>query len=209
MNADSLADHLSINRYGDFTLTDAVRPGPELKLLPIQGYRMRVYRDQKAGLRLPMISASVSAENLFDVFLDLLAPLGEVVNVVVETSHGRDADDHVDYRRSHIDLPVLSSYFCDFEDLLMNDGCTGVAVLGASRPMEVQFDEHKLLHVYAQNLKPFRRVLRKYGVRRQTELPLLCEGEHLHHTTDDFEDLFGQMCTRIGVADFETVLSDD
>lgn len=209
MNADSLADHLNVNRYGDFTLTEAIRPGPELKVLPVQGYRVRVYRDRKAGLRLPMLSASVSAENLFDVFLDLIAPVGEVVNVVVETSHGRDADDHLDYRRTHVDRPVLASYFCDFEDLLMNDGCTGVAVLSPSKPLEVQFDEHKILHVYAQNLKPFRRVLKKYGVRRMTELPLLCEGEHLHHTTDEYEDQFGQMCTRVGVADFETVLSDD
>jgi hypothetical protein len=209
VNADSLADHLNVNRYGSFTLTEAIRPGPELPILPRQGYRMRVYRDQEAGLRLPMLSAAVSAERLFDVFLGLLAPLGEVVNVVVETSHGRDADDHLDYRRSHIDLPVLASYFCDFEDLLLNDGCTGVAVLSARGPMEVQFDEHKLLHVYARNLKPFRRVLREYGVRRRTELPLLCEGEHLHHTTDEYEDTFGQLCTRVGVADFETVLSDE
>lgn len=209
MNADSLSDHLNVSRYGAFTLTDAIRPGPGLPVLPREGYRVRVYRDRAAKLRLPMLSASVSAEKLFDVFLGLLAPLGEVVNVVVETSHGRDADDHLDYRRSHIDLPVLASYFCDHEDLLLNDGCTGVAVLAANGPMEVQFDEHKLLHVYAPSLKPFRRVLREYGVRRRVNLPLLSEGEHLHHTTDAYEDQFAQLCTRVGVADFETVLSDE
>jgi hypothetical protein len=209
VNADSLADHLSVNRYGSFTLTEAVRPGPAVPVLPRQGYRVRVYRDRAAGLRLPMLSAAVSAEKLFDVFLALLDPLGEVVHAVLEASHGRDADDHVDFRRTHIDLPVLASHLCEYEDLLLNDGCTGVAVLSAGGPMEVQFDEHKLLHVYAPSLKPFRRVLREFGVRRRVDLPLLSEGEHLHHTTDEYEDVFRQLCTRVGVAEFDSVLSDE
>ena len=208
MNVD-LAQHLTVARYGSFTLTDAVRPGPRVPVRPRQGYRIRVYRDRAAGLRLPVLSAAVSAERLFDVFLGLLEPLGEVVNVVLESSHGRDADAHVDFRRTHIDLPVLASHFCEYEDLLMNDGCTGVAVLSADGPMEVQFDEHKLLHVYAPRLKPFRRVLREFGVRRRETLPLLSEGEHLHHTTDEYEDTFTQMCTRVGVAEFDSVLSDE
>jgi hypothetical protein len=209
VNADSLEHHLAVNRYGAFTLTDAVRPGPLVPVRPRQGYRVRVYRDRQARLRLPMLSAAVSAESLFDVFLSLIEPLGKVVNVVLESSHGRDADDHVDFRRTHIDAPVLASHLCDFQDLLMNDGCTGVAVLHPTKPVEVQFDEHKLLHVYSPTLKPFRRVLREYGVRRRVDLPLLCEGEHLHHTSDEFEDQFQQMCARVGVAEFDSVLSDE
>jgi hypothetical protein len=156
-----------------------------------------------------MLSAAVSAERLFDVFLALLEPLGDVVNVVLESSHGRDADDHIDFRRAQVDRPVLCSYFCEYEHLLLNDGCTGVAVLSERGPMEVQFDEHKLLHVYAPRLKPFRRILREFGVERRVKLPLLSEGEHLHHTTDDHEDQFTQMCARVGVAEFDSVLSDE
>lgn len=209
MNAVALAEHLNIKRYGSFTLTEAVRPGPTVPVRPRQGYRTTIYRDRSADLRLPMLSASVSAESLFDVFLALLPPLGEVVNVVLETSHGRDADDHLDFRRTEIDLPVLLSHFCEFEDLLLNDGCTGVAVLAGGKPMEVQFDEHKLLHIYAPNLKPFRRILREHGIRRRRELALLSEGEHLHHTTDEYEDDFRRFCTAVGVADFESVLHED
>ena len=54
-----------------------------------------------------------------------------------------------------MDLPVLKSHCCDYEDLLLHDGCTGLAVMSTEGPMEVQFDEHKLLVVYASNLKPF------------------------------------------------------
>jgi hypothetical protein len=208
VNPDRLAAHLSVNSYGGFTLTDAIRPGTGLPIRPRQGYRVEIYRDRKARLRLPMLSAAVSAERLFDTFLALLEPLGEEVHVVLESSHGAATDEHTDFRRSGIDLPVLASHFCDFEELLTHDGCTGVAVLADRVPMEVQFDEHKLFHVYAPNLKPFRRILRAHGVRRRAQLPLISEAEHLHHTTDDFADSFRQLAVRLGVGDFDRVLSD-
>src|SRR5262249_7913831 len=140
---DRLAAHLSVNSYGSFTLTDAIRPGAQLPVRPRQGYRVDIFRDRRAKLRLPMLSASVSAEHLFDTFLALLEPLGEEVHVVLESSHGANCDVHTDLRRNHIDRPVLASHFCDFEQLLTHDGCTGVAVLATRMPMEVQFDEHK------------------------------------------------------------------
>jgi len=209
VNPDRLATHLSVNSYGSFALSDAVRPGPGLPIRPRQGYRIEVYRDRRARLRLPMLSAAVSAERLFDTFLALIEPLGEMVHVVLESSHGTDADGHTDLRRSDIDRPVLASHFCEFEELLTHDGCTGVAVMADRVPMEVQFDEHKLLHVYAPDLKPFRRVLRAHGVRRRKLLPLISEAEHLHHTTDDFADEFRQLALRVGVGDFDRVFSDE
>jgi hypothetical protein len=209
VNPDRLAAHLQVNRYGDFTLTDAIRPGPGVPVKPREGYRIEVYRDRKARLRLPMLSAAVSAERVFDTFLALLEPLGEVVHVVLESSHGGASDKHKDLRRNDIDLPVLASHFCEFEQLLTHDGCTGVAVMAEDRPLEVQFDEHKLFHVYAPNLKPFRRVLRNLGVRRRSVLPLISEAEHLHHSTDEHAEAFRQLCMRIGVGDFDRVFSDE
>lgn len=209
MNPDRLAAHLEVNRYGSFTLTDAVRPGPTVPVRPREGYRVEIYRDRAAKLRIPMLSAAVSAEKVFETFLALIGQLGEVVHVVLESSHGNAADTHTDLRRDQIDLPVLASHFCEFEELLTHDGCTGVAVLADRRPIEVQFDEHKLFHVYAPNLKPFRRVLRDLGVRRKKALPLISEAEHLHHSTDDHAESFRQLCMRIGVGDFDRVFSDE
>lgn len=209
MTPDRLASHLSVDSYGSFRLTDAVRPGANLPVRPRQGYRVEIFRDRKAKLRLPMLSASVSAEHLFDTFLALLEPLGEVVHVVLESSHGSGRDEHADLRRDHIDRPVLASHFCDFEELLTHDGCAGVAVLADRVPMEVQFDEHKLIHVYAPSLKPFRRILRERGVRRRKLLPLISEAEHLHHTTEGFAEEFRQLAMRLGVGDFDRVLSDE
>ncbi|MFO0803635.1 MAG: hypothetical protein U0791_11030 [Gemmataceae bacterium] len=209
MNSERLATHLHVNRYGDFTLTDAIRPGPGLPVLPREGYRTHVYRDRAAKLRLPMLSAAVSAEKLFDTFLELLEPIGDTVDVVLESSHDGETDEHDDLRRSHIDLPVLLSHFCDFEELLTHDGCTGVAVLAPNKPVEVQFDEHKLFHIYAPDLKPFRRVLKRMGVPRRSEFTLISEAEHLHHTRDPFADEFRELCIRTGVGDFDRVFSDE
>lgn len=209
MNADPLTDHLRIKRYGDFTLTDAVRPALGVPIRPREGYRVEIFRDRSNRFRLPTLAAAVSAERLFDTFLTLLEPLGEVVHVVLESSHGSETDRHRDLRRNHIDRAVLESYLYEFEDLLLNDGCTGIAVLSARRPVEVQFDEHKLLHVYAPALKPFRKGLRDLGVRRRKHLALISEAEHLHHSTDEHADGFRQLCHRVGVGDFDRVFSDE
>jgi hypothetical protein len=204
-----LTDHLRLNRYGNFLLTDALRPGPEVPIQPVEGYAIEVYRNREAKLRLPMLTASVSAERLFEVFTALLEPMGSRLHVVIESSHGRTSDDHVDFRREFIDSAVLLSHLCDFEDLLLNDGCTGIAVLHPRKPIEVQFDEHKVLTMYAPNLAPFRRVLKAHAVPQLPTLRVLSQAAHLHHTTDDYVEQFEQLANRLGVADFAGALSDE
>lgn len=201
MKRDSLAGHLAVARYGDFLLTDAIRPAAHLPVVPRQAYRRDVYRDPKSRLEVPVLAAAVSRERLFDLFLDLLGPLGPVVDVVLETSHHTDGAAHRDLLREAIDLPVLMSHFCDFEELLLNDGCTGVAVIGTAGPMEVQFDEHKLLVVYAHELAPFEAILAEAGIARDDQLKLITEGEHLHATDARFSATFEQLCARVGVAE--------
>ena len=209
LSEQQIEDHMRIARYGGFVLTDAVRPAIDLQVVPRSGFRRDCYKDKDTGVEIPVVMAAASAETLFDLFLNLLDPLGDEVDVVLETSHDRRRKGHSDLYREHIDLPVLKSTLCEFEDLLMNDGCTGIAVLNPSIPLEVQFDEHKLFHVYAPNLKPFRRVLRAQGVPRRAVLPLISEAEHLHHTTAAFCDDFRQFAVRTGVGDFDRVFSDE
>jgi hypothetical protein len=179
-------------------LTDAIRPAAGSQVPLVEGYRLDTFRG-RPGLQIPALAAAVSRDRLFDVFLELLAPLGAVVDVVLETSHGNAADRHRDLRRTHIDRPVLESYMCEFEDLLLNDGCTGVAVIATNRPMEVQFDEHKLLVCYARNLKPFRRILRAAGLERRQDMRLISEAAHLHHTRPTDVRQFRDLALRLGV----------
>jgi hypothetical protein len=201
VSSDKLMVHLRVDRYGDFQLTDAIRPALHVPVVPRQGFRVDVYRDERAGLRVPVLAAAVSREQLFDCFLALLAPLGDAVDVVLETSHHTDGASHKDLVREHIDLPVLMSHFCDFEELLLHDGCTGAAVIGRSGPMEVQFDEHKLLVVYARDLAPFEEILNDFGIPRDDALKLITEGEHLHSSDPLHFDQFEQLCFRLGIGE--------
>lgn len=201
MSAEKLAAHLRVDRYGDFRLTDAIRPARSVPVVPQQGFRIDVYRDARAGIEVPVVVSAVSRERLFDLFLNLLYPLGETVDVILETSHDAVGGAHRDLIREQIDLPVLLSHFCDYEHLLLNDGCTGVAVISAEGPMEVQFDEHKLLVVYARDLEPFERILRQHGVRRDDSMRLITEGAHLHSSAPCHAEAFEQLCCRVGVAE--------
>jgi hypothetical protein len=190
-----------VNPRDRFLLTEAVRPAAKGGIIPRQGYRTETFHDISAGINVPVLAAAVSADQLFDIFLAMLDPLGEQVDVVLETSHENLRDGHQDLFREGIDLPVLLSHFCDFEDLLVNDGCTGVAVIATEEPIELQFDEHKLLVVYARDIQPFQQILQRAGIRRDDRLKLISEGEHLHLTDPRYQNEFEQLARRICVGE--------
>ena len=197
----ALEAHLKVARYGDFTLTDAVRPAYDLAVTPKNGYRHDHFTDSGSGVRVPVLMASASREKLLDLFLDLLDPLGDEVDVVLESSHAAGSQrggGTKDVVREAIDLPVLKSNLIDFEDALLNDGCLGVAVLNAGVPLEVQFDEHKLLVMYGQDLFEFEKVLFEHRLTRDDGMKFLTEAEHVHSSTDELAEEFGQLAYALG-----------
>lgn len=196
---DELEAHLGVTRYGDFWLTDAIRPSYDLKVVPQAGYRPDVYFDEESKTSVPVLMASASREKLFELFLDLLDPLGVEVDVVLETSHHRERSGHTDLYREHIDLPVLKSILYDYEDLLLNDGCCGIAVLNPAIPQEVQFDEHKLLIVYGEPLAPFEEMFANNGLPCQQEMKFITEAEHVHSSSEGYYDRFEEMRMRLGI----------
>jgi len=199
LSEDQLEAHLKVARYGRFELTEAVRPSADLQVVPSQGYRHDCFIDDETKVRVPVLMAAATKDELFETFLELLDPLGFEVDVVLETSHNRDTKGHVDLYREHIDLPVLKSTLYDYEELLLNDGCTGIAVLNANVPLEVQFDEHKLLIAYGQDLKPFEEVLRDRRVPCSEQIKFITEAEHVHSSSDAFQRQFEELKTRLGM----------
>ncbi len=199
LGEEELEAHLGVARYGAFTLTDAVRPSYDLQVVPSQGYRHDSYREEHNHTNVPVLMAAVSRERLFEAFMDLLDPLGFVVDVVLETSHTRHNKGHTDLYREHIDMPVLKSTLWEYEDLLTNDGCTGLAVLNPEAPQEVQFDEHKLLIVYGEQLLEFEEVLRQRNVLCNEQLRFLTEAEHVHSSSDTYARQFDELKTRLGM----------
>jgi hypothetical protein len=199
LTEEQLEAHLGVQRYGRFTLTDAIRPSYDLKVVPKQGYRHDFYLDEETKTKVPVLMASASREILFDIFMELIEPLGCEVDVVLETSHNREGSGHTDLYREHIDVPVFKSMLWDFEDLLMNDGCTGMAVLNPSIPQEVQFDEHKLLIVYGNPLRAYENVFARFGVRRDDKMKFLTEAEHVHSSSDKYFQSFDELKLRLGM----------
>lgn len=197
----------SVDAFGKpLAITQAVRPASP-PLFPLrEGYRCEIYKDSELGLRMPVLTAAISAEKLFPVLMELFTPLGEVVDFILESSHDlasekEDAPAATTWERTDIDLPVLTSILCEFEDLILNDGCTGIAVLNTDRDYEVHFDEHKLLYLYGPELKQFEAVLQKHGIVREDDLIVITEEEHIHSTSDEYYETMLELRQVIGVED--------
>ena len=199
LSEEELEAHLGVARYGDFELTEAVRPSYDLQVVPAQGFRHDCYHDEQSRTSVPVLMGAVSGERLFETFMDVLDPLGNVVDVVLETSHNRSNNGHTDLYREHIDLPVLKSVLWEFEELLLNDGCTGLAVLNPGIPQEIQFDEHKLLIIYGDQLDSFEDILSQRNVRCDEQLKFITEAEHVHSSSDQYTRQFDELKTRLGM----------
>lgn len=199
LSEEELEAHLGVSRYGKFTLTGAVRPSYDLQVVPTQGYRHDIYRDAETKTSVPVLMAAASEEMLFETFIELLDPLGCEVDVVLETSHDRRRRGHQDLYREHIDLPVLKSILYDYEDLILNDGCMGIAVLNPHTPQEVQFDEHKLLIVYGAELVEYENALRGRDVHCNDAMKFITEAEHVHSSNETYIDQFNELRMRLGI----------
>ncbi len=196
---DELEAHLKIERYGDFVLTDAIRPSFNLDVVPTAGYRHDVYRDEENGADVPVLMAAVSRDGMLDLFMELIEQLGPTVDVVLETSHGHRSGHHTDLYREQIDMPILQSILWDFEDLLMNDGCTGIAVLNPRIPQEVQLDEHKLLIAYGSDLGVYENLLKEGQIPCQDKMKFLTEAEHVHSSNERYVGEFEELKMRLGM----------
>lgn len=198
LSEEELQAHMGIRSYGMFELTDAVRPSYDLQVVPQQGFRRDKYVDEASGISTPVLMASVSARSLLDTFLELIEPLGQVVDVVLETSHTSQSG-HQDLYREHIDMPVLKSILFEFEDLLLHDGCAGIAVINPAKRQEVQLDEHKLLIAYGEPLKRFEDVLIACDTYPQDGIQFITEAEHVHSSSKRLFDQFEQLKNRLGM----------
>lgn len=195
---EELQTHMGIDSYGVFELTNAIRPSYDLQILPQQGFRFDEYVDETSGMKTPVIMASATRNAIMDLFLELIEPLGAVVDVVLETSH-QSGSEHEDLYREHIDMPVLKSILLEFEDLLLHDGCTGIAVINPAKRQEVQLDEHKLLIMYGDPLDRFESTLIDGDVYPDPELRFITEAEHVHSSSEKMFDQFNVLKNRLGM----------
>jgi len=94
--------------------------------------------------------------------------------------------------------PGALEYLCEFEELLLNDGCTGVASSPPAGRSKCN-STHKCCSVRPK-MKPFAGI-EGMGVRRCEVLPRK-RSEHLHYSTEEQADQFKNcVCGRVGDVD--------
>ena len=209
IHALELESHIATVTYGNFTLTDAIRPSLDLSITPEQGYKydsLKLVIDNVSSCHrvrprwlMPILAVSVSLERLFETFLDLLNPLGDTVDIILETSHCWSGMYRTELHREHIDLPVLKSFLYDYEDIILNDGCTGISVSVPEMRTEVRFDEHKLIFVRSKSLSPFEDILHRHNVQQNDAMPLVSDAEHVHITRDEYFERFKNLQVTLGI----------
>ncbi|MBX7103871.1 MAG: hypothetical protein K1X57_07305 [Gemmataceae bacterium] len=149
------------------------------------------------SLRVPALAIAADRARVFPLFLALAAELGSRVDAVLETSHFRSDGKHRDFRRLDVDRVGVAAYLSEFEDLIVDDGCTGVALIAPRGPCEVQLDEHKTIVVYAPRRKPFADICRKFGLVRNDRLALVSEVRHVHRSHAEFAVMFRDLTRRL------------
>lgn len=199
LSDEELDAHIRRKLYDDIELTGAVAPDPRFAVMPKEGYRHDTWRHPHSGVLVPFLMAAASRQKLLSLFDDLLTPLGDSVNVVLETSHDRVryGNNHEDILCEGIDLPVLRSILTNYDDILLEDGCTGIAVLHPIVPMEVQFDEHKLFIIYNDQAGSAENTLCQYGLEHDDQMKFITEAAHIHSTSDTFAQRFQELVAEL------------
>lgn len=204
LSGEDLEARLAITKYGDFELTDAVRPATD-DFVPQRGYKY-VWIPW-SNVPLSVLTVAETKDNLLPLFYDFLDTFqgqeGEVlqVDIALEGTHDRSSsEEHVDYWSEDVDYPVLCSHLIDFENLLLNDGCSGITVIHPLRRIKVRFDEHKLFQIYgrSEDLKPFENIFQWYGTPYEPNLQLIKDSDHAHETSEEFEEQFQRLKVLLG-----------
>lgn len=200
LNDEEMETHLNIVKYGDFVLTDAVRPS--LEVVPQQGYKKAVYVEP--GLEVPVLLISASKEILFELFMETIDLLGnKSLGVVLETSHSSEDGSHSHLINESVDAIALKSNLYDFEELLIEDGCAGIVVINFRRKIEVQFDEHKIISFYnwTQVAEETTNLMKEYNIPFLPEMKMITDAEHVHSSSEELLEQFEKLKDILGVSE--------
>lgn len=192
---EEIAQKLGPANYGSFRLSEAARMTSDAKITLSEGYRTELYHDQETGHQTPVLVCAASYEKLYALFCLMLRPFGnELVNLVLESTHmTKSAEEKNTYHYENIDPLVLRHLLCPFEDDLVHDGNLGLSVYHPDEMIEVQWDEHKVLMVYALDLEPFREIAQEMMIPERPEMFFLFEGEHMHGSSGNAFQRFREL----------------
>ena len=190
-------------------LTDAVRPSYDLQVVPRQGYRHDVYRDEQTKTqRAGADGRRHAARTCSTCSWTCSTRWASRSTWCWKPATTARAAGHVDLYREHIDLPVLKSILYDYEDLLLNDGCTGIAVLNPRRPAGSAVRRAQAADRLRRRPARVRGGPRPARRRLRRQLKFITEAEHVHSSSDDYQRQFEELWTRLGMDATDNELSE-
>ena len=195
LSKEEIKVHGRIKKYGDFTLTNAVSPSYDLKVVPKSGF----WRGFYPKISVPFIIISASKESLFELFMEIARLISNsCVDIFIGDTHRRRRihlkKDHESCRR-HIDLSVALSMLYDFEELLVDDGYMGISIMNPETGVELRFDDHKLVVVFNWTtiMDKLLVILRKYKIKEDRQMKFIDEKEHMHSSIFAFRRQFNKL----------------
>ncbi len=199
LSKEEIRVHKRIKRYGNFTLTNAVIPSYNLEVMPKSGFRRGFFREVSVSF----ILISASKESLFDLFIEIARLMSSsCVDVFIKNTYRTRRIHLKKYRESsvkEVDLFVVLSRLYDFEELLVDDGCTGIAIVNQETGLELQFDEDKILTVCNWQIikEDLLAILEKSQITEDPQMKFIFEAEHRHSTSLAFLRQFNRLKIRL------------
>ena len=203
-----------------FELTDAVCPITEFDLWA--GFQRATYFDEVSG-RLQVVIVSQTKEHLFELFTSLIEELLRIEKIkraglkaVFESRHIPDdvtgfgkkygcSDNspyYADFLTRKIDPITFLSTLYDFEELITNDGFTGVSILSDLAFSELRLDVHKAILFFSKYPKLVGKIitfLTKSGVHElPTNVNTIAEKPHVHIGHSTYNAEFERLITLTG-----------
>lgn len=179
-------DALNNKVFGDFKLSEAVAIFKDSKIVPREGYVIEKFTAEN-GNQMNRIIISVSEENIYSLFDDLLSLFGETVSVAIEDFLVENGD-HVDYFAYHKETVLIRSIFTDYENVFVRDGFLGISVFEHVYQTEVKITDHKTIDIYAFDTTEFKNVLALYGLQEEMMLQFFYEEGHFHLASSNHEE---------------------
>ncbi len=182
--------HFAKSRYGNFELTDAVRPAFGSSFVPTEGYKLTesLVRSSEKLLAVPTLMIAVTRASLLPLLRDLITPLGKMVHVVITTTYPEPIPI---LTRENIDPVVIDSVLSDdiHTDVLQNDGYMDFSVLNKRGDVEVELNKGRNIVITGRRLDAFRDILSENNIPHKPTLQCISELEDcIYQSNDLFRD---------------------
>jgi hypothetical protein len=195
-------EHLNRLRHermvDDFVLTAAVIPALDNDILPQEGFR--VYKNYgffklNGGC---LIVASVSAEKMRAVVLELLRRIGPLVSISFEDyySDEKNVIDYLSYEREACLVgPIIDRYW----RLIQNSHDVQMSVFSPHIKVEVVLTRVKIVHIHVVEAASFLDVLSEYGLSEKPDMRFFIEGPYYVYNDYAGTDVFSQLISDLQV----------